>query len=264
MLHSEPQSTPYDLRFTLFGTPVRVHPLFWLMTLILGYGSSGRDLGFLALWAAAVFASILVHEFGHVLAYRRYGISAEVVLHAFGGLAIPGSGSIWGRQEMRFSRADSESPRARIFISFAGPLAGFAFAAAILGALQVSGHKVSFDQVTIMGIPWPIWEPLGNRIMDAGISYLLFINIFWGLFNLLPVFPLDGGQISRALFTMTLRDSHEGVRQSLWLSIATAVAAGLLLWKLSGAGYNIMLFAMLAVGNYQELQMRQGGWGGRW
>ena len=73
---------------------MRIHPMFWIFTAILG--SRSGDIKELLLWVLAVFVSILVHEFGHVVAYANYGMPGRIVLHAFGGLAISdGSGYAW-------------------------------------------------------------------------------------------------------------------------------------------------------------------------
>ena len=105
MFFVEPPPTSYDLHFRVAGVPVRVHPLFWLATVFMGLGADGDPIDVL-LWVVAVFTCILVHELGHVLAFRYYGMSAHVVLHAFGGLAIPGA----GRGEEPAARAKPGSP----------------------------------------------------------------------------------------------------------------------------------------------------------
>ncbi len=94
MLLQEPEPTTMDLRFRLFGTHVRVHPLFWLITAILGFNSTnkpilpGNGLGDLVLWVFCVFFSILLHEFGHVWMGRLFGSEGHIVLQGMGGLAI--------------------------------------------------------------------------------------------------------------------------------------------------------------------------------
>ena len=82
--------TAYDLRFRLLGVPVRIHPLFWLVACLLGGPwLEGRwGAGYLLLWVACVFVSILVHELGHVLAGRAFGARGHILLYSFGGLAI--------------------------------------------------------------------------------------------------------------------------------------------------------------------------------
>src|SRR5262245_8750995 len=88
-LFQPPAPTRYDLRFAVVGIPVRVHPLFWVMALILG--SVSADLVQLLVWVVVVFVSILIHEMGHALTMRYYGQPAEVILYIGGGLAVPQS-----------------------------------------------------------------------------------------------------------------------------------------------------------------------------
>src|ERR1700722_8245857 len=71
----EPNQTPFDLRWRMLGTDIRVHPFFWILALFLGwYRMPGQDgptkMLYLALWVACVFVSVLLHEFGHVLMGR--------------------------------------------------------------------------------------------------------------------------------------------------------------------------------------------------
>src|SRR5512146_1456782 len=93
LFFQSPPPTRYDLRFSLLGFPVRVHPLFWLIAVLLG--SASADLVQILIWVLVVFVSILIHELGHALAFRRYGLSSQIVLHFAGGLTIPES-TLWG------------------------------------------------------------------------------------------------------------------------------------------------------------------------
>ena len=90
---ADPGPTPFDLRFRLFGTDVRVHPFFWLITILFGWSwllevLPGNGLIEVALWVACAFFSILLHEFGHVWMGRAFGSHGHIVLHGMGGLAI--------------------------------------------------------------------------------------------------------------------------------------------------------------------------------
>ena len=89
MFAAEPAPTQFDLHFRIAGFPVRVHPLFWLMTLMMG--ARDDDPMTLLIWIGVVFLSILVHELGHALTMRYYGQDARIVLYMMGGLAIPES-----------------------------------------------------------------------------------------------------------------------------------------------------------------------------
>ena len=74
MLLGEPARTPYDLHFRLLGFPIRIHPAFWIVALLMGfYGGDNEPLTVLA-FMVAVLVSIIVHELGHALMFRRYRI----------------------------------------------------------------------------------------------------------------------------------------------------------------------------------------------
>jgi Zn-dependent protease len=92
MLLDEPSETLGEARFRLFGFPVRVHPLFWLVMALFGIGliESRDGLGVLQemlLWTVAAFLSILLHELGHAFVMRRYGFESSITLYGFGGYA---------------------------------------------------------------------------------------------------------------------------------------------------------------------------------
>jgi Zn-dependent protease len=182
--------TPLDWHFRLLGFSVRVSPWFWLTALFLGWDL--RDLGGWAvlMWIGCMFVSILLHELGHALAYRFYGIRAvDVVLHGFGG----------------YAQADRRpaSRWRRIAVSLAGP--GIQFA--LLGLLVVSDRSTG-------------WR-LTNEYTIVLYGLLYSINLWWPLFNLLPIWPLDGGQVTRELFFLAKVPRAEV--QSLKLSLATAL-----------------------------------------
>ena len=94
------------------------------------------------IFAIVVFVSILVHELGHALAFRRYGTASRIVLYHFGGLAIPEE-SPWGESQWRLS--DDRPERNEIVISLAGPVAGFLLAAVVIGAVRLAGHKLLWE-----------------------------------------------------------------------------------------------------------------------
>src|SRR5205814_369500 len=120
------------------------------------------------IWVVCVFFSILIHELGHALTAQAFGWPPHIVLYSFGGYAsfTPTWGHTTGRS---------------ILVLFAGPGAGFLFYAVIRGVEQLLILK---------------HVELGPDGYIA-LRYLEFINLWWGLVNLLPVYPLDGGQITR-------------------------------------------------------------------
>lgn len=232
----EPPATQADLHFRILGIPVRVHPLFWVVALLLGL--SLGDPVLVLIWVGVVFVSVLVHELGHATVQRYFGGRPWITLYSFGGLA---------------SCNDCDrSPRAQLLISIAGPLAGFLFAGLVVGFLMATGRFRGFE------LDWiPLrWEPFPPLVQVAVVA-LLFVNIFWGLMNLLPIYPLDGGQIARELFT--LGNPRRGIIQSLGLSTATAAIVAV--FSLSqGEIYLCLLFGFLAYGSYQALQQYRNYW----
>jgi Zn-dependent protease len=257
---AEPHRTPYDLVFPLAGIPVRVHPFFWLTAVLLGSGGivpGIQPMTQLLMWVAIVFVSILVHEMGHALAIRYFGWRPWITLYAFGGLASYEPGySQFGKSYNR----KGNTTLGQIIIHLAGPVAGFLLAGVVVVALFATGRRLVF--------PLFIWDVELGRGQDFDNIWLLLltwqvlaVNIYWGLMNLLPVYPLDGGKISRDL--LVAANTREGVTQSLWVSI---VVAGMV--AVYGASRDdwwlAILFGMLAYQSFQMLQMQRGGGGRPW
>lgn len=253
MLLSEPQRTQFDINFTLFGFPIRVTPFFWVMALVLGYNLCREEPVWLLLWIGAVFVSILVHELGHAIAFRRYSVASRVVLYHFGGLAVP-SASYSGRGG---GHLDS---RQQIVVSVAGPAAQLVLAGMVYGAVRLSGYSLAFGLPLLpYELVWGNLELLPNRNLNIALSFLLLPSVYWALLNLLPVYPLDGGQIARELFAMS--NAQTGIKNSLILSAATGF--GLAIYAISRQDMMMaILFGMLAFSSFQALQAYTGGGGG--
>jgi Zn-dependent protease len=147
------------------GIDVFLHPSFLLILLLPGVWEIGL------LTMAAVFGCVLLHELGHALMARRFGIGTQdITLYPIGGVA---------RLE-RMPRA----PGAELLIALAGPAVNFAIVAALmtLGMLGLDGVSISPE-------------------LGLFVDQLLLINLGLGLFNLIPAFPMDGGRILRALLS---------------------------------------------------------------
>jgi stage IV sporulation protein FB len=235
---SEPELSTYDLHFQLFGTRIRVHPLFWLFTAILGWSAMERGVIYLLIWIGVVFFSILLHEFGHIWMGKLFGSDGYIVLYSFGGLAV---GSSELRQRWQ-----------RIFVYLAGPGIQLAF----YGLLWLGEKSMSFEQRARLSEP--VLELLHS---------LQWINLIWALFNLLlPVWPLDGGQVCRELCSIVW--PRDALRISLIISACTAAAIALnclyamthhgqgLIPKLPDLGlWGVFLFGTLALQSFQLLAM---------
>ena len=250
LLLQSPPPTRYDLRFSIAGIPIRVHPLFWLLTLLLG---ATGDLVQLLIWVLVVFVSIIVHELGHAFAMRYFGQSSHIVLHFAGGLAIPDSvqwGSRWANVAL--------GPNQYILISLAGPVAGFLLAGLVIVGILLSGGSVGTTWLFgLIPLPLTATLPFDGMIFDVLVTILLWVNIFWGLINLLPVFPLDGGNVARNILIQY--DPINGVRKSLWVSVITGGLIALLALVFLRSIYMAFLFGLLAFQSYQSLQGRTMG-----
>ncbi len=162
MLLQTPPETPYDLRFPFFGFQARISWTFWIAALVLGYDSSsfvdmifgpqspGR-IAMLAIWMVCMALSILIHELGHTLAFRWYGIDSRIELYYMGGLAIPQGRSFSRRGGYRDENLQN------LIIAAAGPALQMASALLLIGVCMASGYEVSF-------LPWPfkLWSPISN------------------------------------------------------------------------------------------------------
>jgi len=228
MLQLEPARTAWDLKCKLAGVPVRIHPLFWLIALWLVYST---DLPFelVLIGMSCIFCSVLVHEFGHALSGRYYGdYQNEVVLYYFGGLCV-------GKRRL---------PRVwpNIIHTLWGPGAGLLFcalAAAVWELIDVG------------------WIPPPGRALGYALSMLIWINLIWGLLNLLPIFPLDGGQILREVvqWKAPRRGDFFVFTVSFYAALVmTALTLGLMLawprFRSQQSWFSAGLFATLAYSSF--------------
>ena len=264
MLLLEPNETALDLRWRMFGIPVRVHPMFWFVTLLMGNSALQEGAQYLLIWVACVFVSILVHELGHVVMGMAFGSRGYIVLYGFGGLAV-GSNQLASRGQ-------------RVAVSLAGPAAGFLFLGAVFVALRMRGAGVfqAYVEVAKNGLGLSTTEDVLQALLPLHvigehallfevISQLIFINLTWGLVNLLPVWPLDGGQVSREVFDALA--PGRGLNVSLGLSFLVAGVFALhcgmaaydrpLLPLNIGSTYPAIMFGLLALQSFQMLQQLQ-------
>ena len=197
--------------FKAFGIPVKAHWSFLLLLYVFASQltkSASRmesssiplpqDFPTSLLFVICAMVCLLLHELGHSLTARRYGIQTrEIKLFFLGGVAM-------------FERSPRE-PRQELIITVAGPLVNFALAAILFPLLLfLTGDTPSAEQPIAYGL----------------VGFLLAVNLVFGIFNLLPGFPMDGGRILRALLAMKLpylKATHIAVR------VGQVVGAGFIL-----------------------------------
>lgn len=237
-------STPYDLRFSIFGFPVRISWTFWLGALLLG----GGDLNSFFVLAGVLLVSVLVHELGHAVAMRYFGRNASIVLHWMGGYAMEGGEGAW--QDYSRGTYRRRTTGQQVIISLAGPAAGLLLGALVVLVVLLTGGKIL---VHLIGgfIPYPLALVNGTPALSLIANELLWFNIIISFMNLVPAWPLDGGQVARTL--MVAKNPYQGLQNSLQLSMVASilmVAVGLLVLK---STFMAILFGSLAFGSYQEL-----------
>ncbi len=225
----EPSATPYDVQFQIRGIPVRIHPLFWGAMALLGVAGAARSAVVLAIWLLVVTFSILVHELGHAVFARRYGWPPRIFLYGMGGAAV--------------FEPRRPTTASRVLIALAGPFAGFAVGGLVAAAVLISGHAFALPPGIVVGGG----PALGGRL-GIFVDFMLFVNIFWGLVNLAPIQPLDGGHVVAAV--LTRMSPRYGLERSFLISAITAATFSVLGAVLLGSAFIAVLFGILAYQSY--------------
>jgi Zn-dependent protease/predicted transcriptional regulator len=171
--------------FSIRGIDVRVHATFLLIVLLGAWQWGARSGAHGALFGAgfmlALFACVLLHELGHSFAAQHFGLKVkEILLLPIGGVATLHGGPTTPRQE--------------VIVALAGPAVNVVLAAVFAGVLWLTGS-----------VPTTLEQLSAVRTTPSLAGLLLLLvsgNATLALFNLLPVFPLDGGRVLKALLEM--------------------------------------------------------------
>lgn len=189
-----PQQAGFKLP-SIAGTEIWVRPGFMILAalFVFLYLDSQVPWKLAVMWVPILFISVLVHEFAHAAAIAAFGHGSSVIeLGGFGGLT---------------TNARPIVPLQEVVISLVGPISSF-----LLAGVLYWGYVVAGGQLPAEGVFFTV-----NMIRA---------NIFWGIFNLIPIYPLDGGQ---ALFNLLSRftRTHTAYGISSIISIALAIIVGL-------------------------------------
>jgi Zn-dependent protease len=155
--------------FSLFGVPVRIEFSFLLLAVFLGFDLASRP-DRLLIWCLIVLFSVLVHEFGHAMTARRFGLSPAILIHGMGGTTQFSSDTTIGRH---------------LLITLAGPFAGLALGVAVV----LLRSTLNID----------------HGLLAFALERAIWVNVGWSVFNLLPILPLDGGQATRQFIALAFR-----------------------------------------------------------
>jgi Zn-dependent protease/CBS domain-containing protein len=209
----------------VFGVPVRLHFTFLLLLVFLLFiGVGGKQSGAMtALYVLALFGSVILHELGHALVARRYGIrTVEIVMFPIGGMA-------------RLER--QPKGREELWIAIAGPFVNLLIAGGLFAYLAATGGLL---------MPEQLLEPT-----DANLTERIALgNLVLFVFNLLPAYPMDGGRVLRALIALR-RPEEEATRIAATAGQALAVLMGLA-GLLTGNFMLVFIALFVYLGAFQE------------
>jgi Zn-dependent protease len=195
--------------------PVRIRPIFWITIAILGIGDifSIQDL---LLWIFVCFLSVLIHEYGHALTAVFFKRKASIELVGLGGIAQ------YEGQRLNFLQ--------EFILILNGPLAGF---------------LLSFLFYCIKNI---LPESLLGDFTGYFLYMMIYINLYLSIFNMLPVYPLDGGRLFKAVLELLFGD--KGGRAAFLSS--SLFGATLALWAyIQISTFTAFLLASFAYESYQ-------------
>ena len=205
--------------FTFAGIPVHLRLSFFVVTVMLG-ATKGASPQSIAVWVAIVFVSVLAHELGHAFMGRAFGLAPTIQLVGMGGLTSWENGRNVGHGKS-------------LLISLAGPAVGVVIGA---GALALGARHV-----------------VGAPLLAEAAEDVVWVNLGWGVLNLLPMMPLDGGNAMRAVFGLIKLGDPELLARGL--SIAVGLAVGALAIH-SGALWPLLLVAMYTMQNVAGIRAR--------
>jgi len=223
---------------TIAGIPVRLHWTMGLFALFVGWfayhGSGDFQVGYFIAFIACLFVCVVLHEFGHSLTAKRYGINTkDIILSPVAGLArlenIP------------------DNPRQEFKIAINGPLVNLVIAGILSVIILVAG--LSFD---------PGFQDGVKIYKENFIQCLMYMNIFAFIFNLIPAIPMDGGRILRSFLSTRIGRT----RATYWSSIIgkmfavgfvlVAVIKGIIMLAIIGA-----IIYFLAGEEYQQAKLNE-------
>lgn len=229
--------------FRIKGIDVKVHLTFLLILVWAAYrwgsstgaGTQGALFGIVV--TLLLFAAVTLHELGHSLQAVRYGVRVrDITLLPLGGVAQ--------MDEM------PEKPRQEFWIAISGPLVNFGITAILCGIGAVLSAQA-------LVTPSELIQSLGRASWTGLLAYLTMANLFLGLFNLVPAFPMDGGRVLRALLALKLDYAKA-------TSIAVVVGQGfallLGLWGFATGDFILVFIAIFvwmgAEGEGQQVQVK--------
>ena len=185
--------------------PFSVYPTFWIFAALIGYVNSGSLVG-IVIWMGVIFVSVLFHELGHALTALLWGRYPRIELVALGGLT--------------YHDGERLPLWKQFMIVFNGPLFGF---------------FLFLIATFLLGVPL-----LQQGLMGTSLVIMQGVNLIWTVLNLLPILPLDGGQLLR--ITLTAFFGPKALRYTLLISFVFALLISLTAFLFNQMFFGAFLF----------------------
>ncbi len=221
-----PQQTRYDINFKIWNKiPVCINPWFWVIIFFIGWNDNAKLISNFN-FIFCLFFSVLIHELGHAITAFYFGATdARIILYGMGGVTTSNVKLI--RKEF-------------IIELLCGPGAGFVLCVFSYLILKFSGiNEVS-------------------AFFSMTLAYLVNINLLWGLLNLIPVFPLDGGQIMKELISIKRPWESQILTFKISMVLTGIIVVFLIIFGLISNRLNlwftVLIFIGLGLANYQFLR----------
>ncbi|MCG6949435.1 MAG: site-2 protease family protein [Acidobacteria bacterium] len=210
-----PEPQPERRGLSIFGFPLRIDFFFFISAWLIG---GRQEPQWMVVWVVVVFTGVLAHELGHAFAGRKLGLEPWIRLMAFGGMTS-------------WMRPRPLTAGQQIMLSAAGPAVGIA----------IGGGGLILTRF-LAGAPPAVMTVL---------HYVVWVNLGWGVLNLLPILPLDGGHIAASIAGSVA--GRNGLIAARVFSIVLTVGFGL--WALvSGQWWIAILGVVLTIANVQALR----------
>lgn len=208
--------------FRVLGIPVTIG-----FSIVLGLGVLGvlsRFSGQLLIeWVALGMLALLLHEMGHALAFRRYGVASSISFWVLGGVTVPSD----------LDAATRLSDRQMLVVVLAGPIVGL-----VIGAATVVAAAVFGDAARSIREPLFLW---------------LFVNLGWGIFNLLPIASLDGGRALEYLGGAVFGRAGRAVGLAVGLVASALIAVAAAMFGLYSVAFVAVVFGLFNPNPYRAL-----------